>query len=223
MTNGCISCTISFIMPAAIPADVSRRNDLKDSVQYAVKLNKSLELVIAVKVRQPGVFHGKVSHSPPPWYAPVANAVLDLHALARKLESGLRYELGLPQRKRGGSSGNTVRALEAIPRLCVSTDDFSVILCDKELHKWASRAETALGVKEMPRRLPRPPGSPEPPCPFCKNHTLRMHPYDLDGKGHIRCVNPACRDGNGSRTTADLEFFHGEMVLRWSDGIIGTP
>lgn len=210
-------------MPAADPVHVSLRNELKETVQGAIELNGTLEAVIAIKVRQPGAFHGKVSHSPPPWHAPVANAVLDLHALARKLEAGLRFELGFPARNRGGSSTNTIRALEAIPRLCATTDDYAVHLCKAELGKWAYRAGIALGTEEKPRDLPRSPGKPEPECPVCHNHTLRMYPYNPDGKGHVRCFHPDCRDPGGNKATADLEFFHGEMVLRWSDGFIGTP
>ena len=210
-------------MPAVTPANIEIRKGLRDIVHHSVRLNDQLESVIMVKIKQQGGFHGKISHSPPPWYTPVANAVLDLHALARKLESSLRYELNLPARNRGGSGENTIRALRAIPRLCEGTDDYAVHLCTKELRKWSSRAEISLNLREMPQRLPRSPGNPEPACPMCKNRTLRMWSQDLDGRGNIRCLNPACRDENGSRTSAQLEFFHGEFVFRWQDGIIGNP
>ena len=209
-------------MPAVTPAPIALRQELRDLVIHVIIINNDLESVIAIKVKQPGTFHGKVSHSPPPWYAPVANAILDLHALSRKLEAGLRYEMSLPPKKRGGSSANTIKALEAILRLCEGTDDFSVHLSKKELKSWSSRAEASLGMREMPRRLPRQPGMPEPACPGCKNHTLRMHPYDLDGRGNIRCITPDCKDEKGNRTSAQLEYFHGEMVFRWSDGMIGV-
>lgn len=207
-------------MPAVIPVHVKIREDLKDTVHHSVKLNDTLEMVIAVKTKQPGAFHGKISHSPPPWHSPAANAILDLHALARKLEASLRFELNLPARKRGGSSGNTVKALHAIPRLCEGTDDFAVHLSNRELKKWSSRAEIALNVREMPHRLPRPPGLPEPPCPICENHTLRSYSRDLDERGEVRCMNPTCFDGRDNRTSARLEFFHGDLVFRWSNGMI---
>ena len=207
-------------MPAVIPAHIVIRETLKDTVHHSVRLNDSLELAIAVKTKQPGAFHGKISHSPPPWHAPAANAILDLHALARKLEASLRFELGLPSRKRGGSSGNTVKALHAIPRLCEGTDDYAAQLSTRELKKWSSRAEIALNLREMPHRLPRPPGVPEPPCPICENHTLRSYSHDLDERGEVRCVNPGCFDGRDNRTSARLEFFHGELVFRWSNGMV---
>ena len=207
-------------MPAVIPAHIAIRETLKKTVHDSVSLNNTLELVIAVKTKQPGAFHGKISHSPPPWHAPAANAILDLHALARKLEASLRFELNLPARKRGGSSGNTVKALHAIPRLCEGTDDFAAHLSNRELKKWSSRAEIALNMREMPHRLPRPPGLPEPPCPICETHMLRTYSRDLDERGEVRCGNPVCFDGRGNRTSARLEFFHGELVFRWSNGMI---
>ena len=207
-------------MPATIPAHIEIREKLREMVDDSVRLNNELELVIAVKTKQPGEFHGKISHSPPPWHAPVANAILDLHALARKLEASLRFERGLPQRKRGGSSSNTVRALHAIPRLCEGTDDFAVYLSTRELKKWSSRAEIALNQREMPHRLPRPPGAPEPPCPICENHTLRSFSRDLDERGEVRCGNPQCFDGRGNRTSARMEYYRGELVFRWSNGMI---
>ena len=206
-------------MPAQIPVHVAIRSHLKESVAHSLALNVRLEEVVAVKVKQPGAFHGKVDFSQPPWHAPVANAIMDLHALSRQLESGLRSELGLPLRKRGGSNANTVKAMHAIPRLCEGADDYSVRLCAKELGRWGSRAQGALNSKEQASRLPRQPGKPEPACPWCRNHTLRSR--GLEGK--IWCINPGCADEQGKRPVAMLEYFRGEMVLRWQDGVIGCP
>jgi hypothetical protein len=206
-------------MPAVTPAEITLRQELKLSVGDAITLNGTLEAVIAIKVKQPGTFHGKVDFSSPPWYSPVANAVLDLHALSRKLERDIRSELGLPAKARGGSGANTIRALEAISRLCEGADDFTVRLSAREMRKWAGRALGALAVTEMPRRLPRQPGEPERKCPFCKNHTLRS----MAAQGKVWCANPGCRDDSGRRPQALLEYFRGELVLRWHDGAIGLP
>ena len=209
-------------MPTVTPAHIAIRDDLRKLIQDCTALNESLESAIGIKVDQHGNFQyrGKISHSPPPWHAPVANAILDLHALARKLERSLRWELSLPPRVRGGSSLNTMKALEAISRLCEGADDYPVHVCQAELRKWRFRAQIALNRREPPRRLPRSPGAPEPPCPICENHTLRTYSQDLDERGEVRCVTPECFDGRGNRTSARLEFFHGELVFRWSNGMV---
>lgn len=211
-------------MPPEIPVHVAIRQELKEAAGYAVKLDAVLAPLIPVKTRQPsGSFHGKVDHSQPPWRAPVAHAHTGLHALARKIESELRADTGLPQRPRGGSDGNTVKALRALPGLAEKADDWIVRVYTRELEKWVRSARMALELEEIPKRLPRLPGEAEHPCPWCKNRTLRMLPFNSDGKGEVRCANPGCRDEKGRRPCANLEYFSGELVLRWQDGIIGNP
>lgn len=178
--------------------------------------------LIAVRPRQPsGVFHGKIDFSQPPWHSPVAMVFLDMHALSRKIERGLRYELGLPLRYRGCSDVNTRKALEASINLCEKADDFAVRVNTKEIERWSRRAAIALGVTEIPKRLPRSPGNPEPKCPFCKLRTLRSKWLD----GEIYCINPACKDENGNKPRARMEFsnYVGDWVLVWQDGIAGVP
>ena len=180
--------------------------------------------MITVKVKQPGTFHGKVDFSQPPWHAPVANAITDLHALSREMEAWLRLSQGLPRRVRGGSSENTRRALENVVRLSEAAQDGTVRSHTRELNGWGRRASVALGETEMPKKLPRQPGEPERICPFCEKHTLRMLPLQLNPSGeHLKCFNKECTDDDGNRPFARLEFFHGEWVLRWQDGVIGMP
>lgn len=210
-------------MPKPIPAHQAIRDELRSSVTHALVLNGQLELVVAVKVKQPGTFHGKVDFSQPPWYAPVANAITDLHALAREMEAWLRLSQHLPSRPRGGSSENTRKALEGVVRLSEAALDGTVRGHTRELNGWGRRAKVALGETEMPKKLPRQPGEPERKCPFCKNHTLRMTPLGLCRDEQIKCVNPGCKDEEGRPPTARVEYFHGELVLRWMDGIIGLP
>lgn len=214
-------------MPPVIPAHKALRDKLRESADDVLKLNAHLESVVAVKSRQPGTFHGKVDHSQPPWAAPIANAIMDLHALAREMEAWLRLSQGLPARPRGGSSENTGRALRGVLRLSEAAQDATVKGHTRDLRNWEWRADAALGKVEMPKKLPRLPGQAERPCPWCKKRTLRMHPLGLDRHGRsadeITCIDTTCRDGNGSRPSARLELFQGEWVLRWMDGVIGTP
>ncbi len=210
-------------MPAVTPAHVAIRTELRSSVSHSLDLNAQLEVVIAVKVKQPGTFHGKVDFSQPPWHAPVANAIMDLHAMAREMEAWLRLSQGLPKRRRGDSSKNTGVALENVIRLSEAAADATVRGHTRELNGWGRRASIALGQAEVPKRLPRQPGEPEHKCPWCKNHTLRMYPMGLRKDEHIRCINPGCKDEEGRKPTAQLEYFQDEWVLRWMDGVLGTP
>lgn len=203
-------------MPKAIPADVALRERLKGAVTESLSLNDRLEAVIAVKSRIPGGFHGKIDFSQPPWNAQAAHVVLDLHAWARDAERMVRYRLSLPARDRGGSAGNTKRALQ---RLCGHSevlDDGLVTDHVRWLDGWGRRALTVLGEREPVRRLPRVPGEPSWLCPWCGRDSLRQ----LPAQALIWCVSPSCRDEEGRRPKGRLEPFGGELVLRWMDGVI---
>jgi hypothetical protein len=209
-------------MPAVIPVHAAIRSDLRDSARHAVTLDARLESLIACKPWKPsGNFHGKIDFSQPPWYAPVAHCHLDLHALSRKLERELQGELGLPARSRGGSTPNTRKALDSVCRLAESADDFIVKLSIRELERWSRRASVALEITEIPKRLPRQPGKPEAPCPWCENHTLRIKPLE----GEIYCVNPQCRDENGDKPKASMVYSDiiGDFTILWQDNVVGLP
>lgn len=207
-------------MPAVIPAHIAIRTRLAESVTHALELSERLESLIAVKARHPsGSFHGKVDHSQPPWNAQVAYAITGLHALARKMEREIRAELDLDPRERGSSDANTREALKAMMAQCERADDFTVRLYTRELEKWWRGAKIALDEMEIPRRLPRSPGKPEPVCPFCKNHTLRVKILENE----IYCVNPSCpakADGRNPRAYMDYSRVVGDWVVRWDDGVI---
>ena len=198
------------------------RNDLRDSIQQAVILSDRLEQLIAVRSQRPSErYHGKVDHSQPPWNAQVANVVLDLHAAAREMEAWLRMSQGLPYRLRGGSEGNTKKALENVSRLSEAALDSTVRDHIRLLEKWIRNARVALDETETPKRLPRRPGEPEAKCPWCENHTLRMLPL----KGKIFCIKPDCKDDEGRKPSAQMEYSAhvGDMIIVWMDGLAGVP
>jgi hypothetical protein len=189
--------------------------------QEAAAALARLEAVTALKPRTSGTgYHGKVDFSQPPWNAQAAAAVLGFHACVRLLEKGLRAELGLPAAARGGSDANTRAALRAVCRLCEGVPDASVRAVMKEIGAFARLAAIVLDDTEMPRRLPRNPGSPEPACPWCGSHTLRIKPL----KGTVCCIS-GCRDEQGRQPRAHLEYSElaSDWVLVWQDGIAGLP
>jgi hypothetical protein len=209
-------------MPQVIPVHIALRSQLKDSVQQAVILSGKLEQLIAVRSQRPSErYHGKVDHSQPPWNAQVANVILDLHAKAREMEAWLRASQGLPYRPRGGSEKNTRKALENVSRLAEKAEDITVRGHIRDLEKWIRNARVALDETEMPKRLPRSPGHPEPICPWCENHTLRMLPL----KGQIFCIKPDCKDDEDRKPHARLEYSShvSDFVIVWQDGLAGVP
>jgi hypothetical protein len=207
-------------MPKVIPYPVALRADLKDQVKEVFILAQRLESVIAVKSRGSSeVFHGKVDHSQPPWNAPVAGLIMELHAWTRFTERLWRRTAGLPVRDRGGGHRNTWKALEALTGLSEAVDDGLVAEDKRWLASWSRRARIVLGEEESMKRLPRNVGSREPKCPWCKKTSLRQ----LALEGSVFCIDPKCKDEEGRRPKAYLEMFHGEWVMRWQDGVLGSP
>lgn len=208
-------------MPPVIPAHRALRDALRESVVSSLRTNVILESVIHVKIRQPGTFHGKVDHSQPPWQAAVANAILDLHALAREMEAWLRLSQGLPPRERGGSSENTRKALENVVRLSEVAEDGTVRGHTRELRGWERQADIALGKTETASRLPRAKGEPIRVCPWCERDTLRMLPM----LGVISCIDKACEDENGERPKGRMTYSDivAGWVVVWQNGGTGLP
>jgi hypothetical protein len=159
------------------------------------------------------------SHNPA-WNAAVANVLLDVHAGVRELEGVLRYASSGVARVRGGADTGTLAALKGLPALAAGADANAALRAARRLETWAWRARVALGHAEPLQRLPRAPGQPEPLCPNCRYCTLRYRP----ASGVVVCVNPACRDLDGNRTTGRLEVgaVTGEPQLAWADGMTGT-
>jgi hypothetical protein len=207
-------------MPSVIPRHVAIRSDFRTTVKAAASLNEYLESVIGVKSRGSSeVFHGKVDHSQPPWNASVANMILELHAWVRDTERMWRYRMGLHIRDRGGSRRNTYVCMRMLTGLAEGVDDPTVMSGDRWLNGWCKRSKATLGFTESAKRLPRVKGESSALCPWCKRDTLR----EMALAGVIFCMDPSCVDDEGRRPKAQLEYFQGEMVLRWQDGIIGAP
>lgn len=207
-------------MPKTIPKHVLLRTTLRDEAREAFLFAQRLESILAVKSRGSSeVFHGKVDHSQPPWNAPAAGLIMELHAWVRWTEKLWRRSLGLPARTRGGSHANTWKALEGLWKLSEAVSDDLVVEDTRWLTGWCRRASIVLGETESLKRLPRLPGEREAKCPWCKKNSLRQMALD----GVIFCIDVKCKDEEDRRPRAQLEYFRGDMVLRWQDGVIGAP
>lgn len=201
-------------MPAGL------REEFRLLTEKAELLHNQLSRVTGLREQAGGKGRtGKLDHSQPPWNAPAAQALLELHAWTRMREAEWRRSAGFAVRKRGGSDENTRRALSALCALSHSVDDGGVAGSLRELARWTRQARVVLGELELPRRLPRQEGQAEPSCPYCRKRTLRMQAL----RGIVRCVDPSCRDSDGRRPVARMEWstFTVQLELIWSDGVTG--
>lgn len=202
-------------------SDVALRQQLKEAAEEAVCISARLLSVIVQKNSSgDNKRTGKLDHSQPPWNSAVAHAYLDLHAYARELEALFRLLADFPARARGGSDPNTKHALKSVLRLAEKISDDKVAEATRALNKWCNKGRMVLGELEPPRRLPRAPGHKEPRCPYCKKMTLRSQLM----AGIVRCINPECRDAEGRRPLAKMEWseFSADWVLAWQDGTVGV-
>lgn len=202
----------------------SVRGRLREAVEDSLELNGRLEAIIAVPTSKlgGGGTRGKFDRSQPPWNAPVAHLVLELHSGARVLEAELRALLNLSPQWRGGDDANTRFALLAALNLAEAvTEDGLLDEPTRWLNGWRARALVVLGERDLPHRLPRDVGQPEPRCPYCGCLTLRFWAT----LGEVRCVNPGCLDGAERRPVARMEYsvVVRDWVLAWRDGTVGLP
>lgn len=197
---------------------------MNDAVADILALAERLEEEIPEKQRSPfgGAGSGKGGHQAlASWNAQAAYLLMEIHAGARELEVNLRFQVaGSLRDDRGGSDGNTLAALQALPALAAGLDYAGAKLACRQLEKWAFRARIVLGEVEPFSRVPRMPGMPEALCPFCHSRTLRMKP----STGQVRCVRPGCTDSDGNPSAGHVEVgaYSGEVMLTWADRSVGV-
>jgi hypothetical protein len=166
----------------------------------------------------------RVAETPEPWNAPAGRALMDAHEGARRLEAVLRYALnGHPGQRRGGSTGNTLAALDAIPRLAAGLDADAEALAARIVERWVNEARSVPAIDEAQRwRYVRGRA-----CPYCGCWTLKVL-LDAAGRpaGHVEChSHPSvrCADGNGLRPAAAMGTDErGRAALMWADGRVET-
>jgi hypothetical protein len=197
------------------------RDRLKMAVTTVIQDYHRLEAVVSVPVSQRDNTSTGKPVSKPPWNAAAANLIFELRHDARLEEHRLRVHLNLPLRARGSSDVNTLKALETVISLAEAAGTDSAASAASWLERWHGKAARVLGDASPVNRLPRQPGEKERPCPFCSCLTLRFWQFE----GRVRCINPGCRDDEGRRPSAVIEYsaFTEQLELRWMDGILGLP
>lgn len=162
-----------------------------------------------------------------PWNGQAAAAFLDAVQEARDLEHELRAEVtgrpGLAYRTRGsargGSDGNTIRAIAAIVALSEAVGDEEAADAARRM----TRRAVAVG------RLPAVDTADvwqqvRYPCPYCQLGMLRAC---MRGEryGQVTCLRYGdCRDGDGHHPVGrlDVSRLTGDTIVVWTDGRV-TP
>src|SRR5574337_1868531 len=108
-----------------VPDDLRQKIAL--TANEAWKLNEALEVAIVHPPRvERTATSSRAVEAPIPWNDWAANLITELHASARRRELTLLelVTVNLAERVRGGSNGNTRRALQHLTRLVeLATDD----------------------------------------------------------------------------------------------------
>ncbi len=150
-----------------------------------------------------------------PGNVPVFNAIMDAHATVRDVEASLRYAVaGRTGSPRGGSDGNTRRALEVIPKLGAGATDRDRRQATRKLNSAAGSIERLVVIDTaiVWQPLRRAPDGRPPRCERCAPAT-----------GVIRCVFPACPgdlDGNPVQGRLDVSRVDGTPCITWRDGTV---
>lgn len=145
-----------------------------------------------------------------------------------RLEASLRLAVtGSPGRRRGGSAGNFLDALAAVPGLAAGLSEDAEVAA-AQLLEWLADVARAVPAIDEAQRWRYVQGRP---CRYCGCPSLRVL---LDAKGnpsgHVEChAGPVirdgaevwCADGNGLRPAAQMGTDErGRPALMWADGLI---
>ncbi|HMH93886.1 MAG TPA: hypothetical protein VK586_22750 [Streptosporangiaceae bacterium] len=198
-----------------------------DVAQAAAELARCLDVAARLTARPdtiaangPGLPAGPAQ----PWNTAAANACLDGAREARDLEHELRAEVtGRPQlayrtrgRARGGSDGNTVKALAAVVALAEAVGDQDAADVARRLGQRAAAVQRlpAVDTAEPWRRVAAA-------CPYCGYAMLGV----AARSGLVHCLRGgACLDADGRPPAGSLDVSRltGDAVIVWQDGLI-TP
>jgi hypothetical protein len=158
--------------------------------------------------------------SAPPWNTAAAAAVLDAHEGIRRAEASLRRQVtGHPGDRRGGSTVNTYRALDAVVRLAEAIPDEDRVRIARILRRWDAATRRLTAVDQLARWIPirAQAGGRPPACPYCRTFSLRV----AERSGVIVCFYPGCADADGERPYGrlDMSRITGDPVIAWNDGL----
>ena len=177
------------------PADLVR-----EACDLLAGLMPRLELLVAEPSSTQDAAAGmspRPADTPEPWDAPAGRALMDAHEGTRRLEAVLKYMVaGHPGLRRGGSTGNTHQALDAIPRLAAGLDEDVEASSARYLERLINEARALAAIDEAEQwRYVR-----ARPCPRCGCYALKVL---LDAAkrptGRIGCFGKHAESGEPCR------------------------
>lgn len=209
-----------------IPADLVR-----DSCGRLAGYRTALEHLVTETSSSSGAgMAPRPADAPFPGDAQAFGALMVIWEKVPRLEAALRLAVtGHPGLRRGGSAGNFLAALYAIPGLAAGLDEDDESFAASVLEWLADLARAVPAIDEAQRwRYLR--GCR---CPYCGCYALKVL-LDAAGRpaGHVEChAAPVvrdgepvfCADGNGLRPAAAMGTdVAGHPALMWADGKIET-
>jgi hypothetical protein len=141
------------------------------------------------------------------------------HEQIRRLEAEVRERVtGEPAAKRGGSDGNTHRALAYLAAAEVAIGDAYAAEIAAVLEHTAALAMALPAVAGAPQwvKIRLPDGTRTPRCPWCGTPNLRYN----EPRGVIACLFPPCpavTDGHRPWAAVNREG-SGRVTWAWPDG-----
>ena len=189
----------------------------------------ALERLVTEPSSAPGGAAGlppRPGEAPFPGNAQAFAALMVIWEHVPRLEAALRLAVtGHPGMRRGGSAGNFLDALSAIPALAAGLDSGAEAAAARILERLANLARCVPAIDEAQQWRFIPPrrdaaGQPVPACPYCHGYFLKAA-LDSRGRlsGRVECrSDPGCRDYGGQHPAAQLGTDeHGRPVLAWPD------
>lgn len=165
-------------------------------------------------------------HGTEPWNAAAGAALMDIHQGVRDLENRLRVRDGLEAIYRGGSTANTLRAIEQSVIRAGNGHPADAAMVTRRLFGLAGPAERLPAVDERARWLPIRGGDDDagdsPRCPLCGTYSLRLAEQSM----MIACFYPRCPRAavvaGGLRILGRLAWsaVTADPVLVWEDDVL---
>jgi hypothetical protein len=207
------------------PADLVR-----DSCTQLAGYRAALERHVTQASSPQGGMGPRPADPPFPGDAQAFAALMVIWEKVPRLEAALRLAVtGRPGPRRGGSAGNFLDALAAVPGLAAGLDEDAEAVAARILEWLVDLARAVPAIDEAQRwRYVRGRA-----CPYCGCWALKVL-LDAAGRpsGHVEChaapvtrdgVEVWCADRNGLRPAAMMGTdAHGHPALMWADGLVET-
>jgi hypothetical protein len=204
---------------------------VRDSCTALAGYRAALERHVTEPASPQGGMAPRPADAPFPGDAQAFAALMVIWEKVPRLEASLKLAVAKhPGLRRGGSAGNFLDALDAIPGLAAGLDEDGEAAVARILEWLADVARKVPAIDEAQRwRYVRGRA-----CPYCGCFAALRVLLDAKGNpaGHVEChagpvvrdgIMVFCADGNGLRPAAAMGTDEdGRPALMWADGLVET-